>query len=239
MGCGKETKEEVFEIEPDTAVEFRGETLLLSIPQTDENGSGSLILTYKDQKVEVTDFAEWMTTAYGIPISKDEFYVLVQACYSNDWRESHLIKYDGEKLFETDSTGGGVDDISEVSKEQIAISTRTDLFGTYGIKIPMSIQNDLFVKESDVIDFYFGDENERLSLTVKKSFQAKMGEETLDIPEGSMIYPKGYNEKKKEFFFLYDEKECSVIYGLGSEGYGYSIDGIDEFEIFENLPYAG
>lgn len=60
---------------------------------------------------------------------------------------------DGKTFADIEQQIGGIADVSSITKNQITFETRVDLFGTYGITIPMKLENDKLVGLDSVIKF--------------------------------------------------------------------------------------
>ena len=60
---------------------------------------------------------------------------------------------DGKTFADIEQQIGGIADVSSITKNQITFETRVDLFGTYGITIPMKLENDKLVALDSVIKF--------------------------------------------------------------------------------------
>ena len=60
---------------------------------------------------------------------------------------------DGKTFADIAQQIGGIADVSSITKNQITFETRVDLFGTYGITIPMKLENDKLVGLDSVMKF--------------------------------------------------------------------------------------
>ena len=245
----EETK--VISFEPDTPVNYRGKELQLSYQED------SVKIQYGDAEYEINDYVEWIDTGYILEIDDTGFYTIIQVCSANDWVTSYIVKYNGNTLDEIAVQNGGVQDASSISGNQITFHTRADVFGTYGVKIPMRLENDQLTSVDDFIKFnnepdpeiydtldspeakaIYNKEGYKV-LTLKRRLKAMSDEGEIEIGEGEQIIPYGFDEKEKKFYFIYHDKQYYFTYEEGDGGYPSTIDGVDQDDMFVYLPYAG
>lgn len=256
----------VIEIEPNKKMDYKGKEILMSLESDDEFDGGNIVLEYGDAKYKLNEYTEWITNSYLIEIDDSSFYTILQACYSNDWVTSYIVKYDGNTFVDIAEQIGGIADVSSITTNQIVFETRVDLFGTYGIKIPMKLENDKLISLDKVIRFVNNpdpsvfdefesldaDTKERIAkgyneegyrvLTLKMNLKSKSENGDLEIKAGEQIIPYGYDERAQKFYFTYNDTICYFEYEFVDDGYnGYtlSINGVDEHDMFEALPYVG
>ena len=245
----EETK--VISFEPDTPVNYRGKELQLSYQED------SVKIQYGDAEYEINDYVEWIDTGYILEIDDTGFYTIIQVCSANDWVTSYIVKYNGNTLDEIAVQNGGVQDASSISGNQITFHTRADVFGTYGVKIPMRLENDQLTSVDDFIKFnnepdpeiydtldspeakaIYNKEGYKV-LTLKRRLKAMSDDGDIEIEEGEQIIPYGFDEKEKKFYFIYHDKQYYFTYEEGDGGYPLTIDGVDQDDMFVYLPYAG
>lgn len=241
----------VISFEPDSPLTYRGKELQLSYQED------SVKIKYGDAEYEIKDYVEWIDTGYILEIDDTSFYTIIQVCSVNDWVTSYIVKYNGNTLDEIAVQNGGVQDASSISGNQITFNTRADVFGTYGVKIPMRLENDQLTSVDDIIKFYnepdpeiydtldspeakaiYNKEGYRV-LTLKRTLKAMSDDGEIEIGEGEQIIPYGFDEKEKKFYFIYHDKQYYFTYEEGDGGYPLTIDGVDQDDMFVYLPYAG
>ena len=252
------------ELQPDTDAVFQNVPFRFSIQEPDENGGGSLVLTSGEQSLSLTDYAEGTTNGYAVPGSGNDFYLLIQALYSNDWRETYLVKYSGEDGFsDCGKTDGGVEQLSDVTVDGIRMTRHMDVFGSYGARQTFQIQKDQLTPADSYCEFIndadpgfwdsvkdmdeeslafmksiYAEDGHRI-LTLKADLPASDGTENITVPSGSVITPKGCDPENKIFYFSWEKGDAEVTYEAGPDGYGYAVDGVSENDLFEVVPYAG
>ena len=258
-----ETELTVIAIEPGKKIDYKGKKLLMFLDGEAENDGGNIVLEYGNADYKLEDYSEWISTGYLMEIDDTSFYVILQACYSNDWFTSYIVKYNGNSFVDIAKQDGRIKDISSITREQIVFETRVDLFGTYGIKVPMKFENDKLTSLDTVIRFVnnpdpsvfegledldaeikemiqklYNKEGYRV-LTLKKSLKAISENGTIEISVGEQIIPYGYDSVAQKFYFTYNNTLYFFEYEASDEGFSLTINGVDQFDIFEELPYAG
>lgn len=243
----------VISFDPASPQEYKGEQLQLAYTEEE-----SLIkVTYGDAVYEIEDYIEWIDTGYMIAFDDSSFYTIIQACGANDWITSYILKYDGETFTEIAAQNGSVRDTTAIRSNQITFSTRVNVFGTYGVNIPMRLENDRLTPVDDFISFINEPDPEIYDsldypeakaiynkegysvLTLNHTLQAMSEDGVVEIEEGEQIIPDGYNEKDKKFYFTYQDKQYYFTYEEEEDGYTLTIDGVDQYDMFVYLPYAG
>lgn len=241
----------VISFEPDSPVNYRGKELQLSYSEE------SVKVRYRDAEYEIEDYADGIETGYIMEMDDTGFYTIIQVCSANDWVTSYILKYDGNRFTEIAAQNGGVGDKSSISGNQITFDTRVDVFGTYGVKIPMRLENDQLTNVDDFIKFVnepdpeiydsfdspeskaiYNKEGYRV-LTLKRTLMAMSDDGNIEIGKGQQIIPDGYNEKEKKFYFRYQDKQYYFTYEEDQDGYTFTIDGVNQEDMFVYLPYAG
>lgn len=244
---------QVISFDPESPKEYRGKELQLSYTEEES----SVKVKYGDAEYEIQDYVEWLDTGYIMEKDDTGFYTIIQLCSANDWVTSYILKYDGNGFKEVAVQNGGVMDTSAISGNQITFSTRVDVFGTYGVTIPMKLENDQLTSVDDLIKFYNEPDPEIYDsmdspearavynqegysvLTLNQTLKAMSDDGDIEIEEGQQIIPYGYNENEKKFYFTYQDKQYYFIYEEAGDGYTLTIDGVDQDDMFVYLPYSG
>ncbi|MFR5355312.1 MAG: hypothetical protein ACLTI1_03950 [Clostridia bacterium] len=120
------------------------------------------------------------------------------------------------------------------------------MLGTYGGTRNYLIQNDKLTATDSMYQFLGDPSGELPELTVKESVNCRLEGGNTTLKAGDVIIPQAYSPDDGTFYFeLPDGTAGNLLVDLspdGSEGqmtYSGTIDGVDENELFENLPYAG
>lgn len=229
---------------------------------------GAVTLSYDTDSIEVDTFAEWLGESYVVP-TEDGFFVLCTLCYSNDWRDTALVRWTengGFKLIERYEGGvGGIEEIS-VEENTVKLWSRINVFGTYGYSRTYTIGEKGLTALSPVYDFennpqpqlmqeiysagyteesrqhalMIYDGQGRRKLVVKQEIVCSNDKgEEVQLRKDTNIYPTGIDPEKQIFYFEYEGENCSFSYLIDEETWTYSANGISEKKLFEAVFYAG
>ena len=121
------------------------------------------------------------------------------------------------------------------------------MLGTYGGIRTYFIQDDKLTANDTIYEFAGDPSGELPELTVKESrSNCRLEGGNTTLKAGDVIIPQAYSPDDGTFYFeLPDGTAGNLLVDLspdGSEGqmtYSGTIGGVDENELFENLPYAG
>lgn len=224
-------------------VDGTGNQLCLSLRDVDGNGGGSVWLSYGDSEVEVTEYVEWLLDSYAVKVDEEHWYVMVGAGYSNDYGNTYLVKLQkGKGLMVCDFLDATTD--GTVTANYMEMNSKIDVFGSYtGIR-HYAILEDRFYTEEQRYEFKdMEPEGERRNLVLKKDLSADVYGEKVELQKGTKIFPTGCDIENQRFYAAFEKEgemqEGSFAYELHEEQFGYVVDGTDEYELFEELPYAG
>lgn len=135
----------------------------------------------------------------------------------------------------------------DVTQNYMETACKVDVLGSYlGIK-HYGILEDKFYTDEQAFEFFEIEEGVlRKQLVLRQDVAADLYGEKKTLEKGTVIYPTGCDTEKKEFYFEYENPkyEGEVLngflnYEVKEEGFGCTVEGTDEYELFEELPYAG
>ena len=135
----------------------------------------------------------------------------------------------------------------DVTQNYMETACKMDVLGSYlGIK-HYGILGDKFYTDERVFEFFeLAEGTLRKQLALIQDVEANLYGEKEILKKGTVIYPTGCDTEQKEFYFECEDPkyEGEVLQGFleyeeKNEGFGYTVEGIDEYELFEELPYAG
>lgn len=233
---------EAYGFEQDEEYQFDSYVLKSTIENPDENGAGKPVLKVSGDAVSepmdvyLADFAQYPRTSYVIEDGSD-LYALVQLGYDNDYTESVLVRLDGDNTAVTDGPIPYALDGTEGVASTIPMYTKVDILGSYsGIK-EFYIQSGALVTDDEV--FHFNDNAPELVL--KKSIKCHdvIADEDITLDAGETLIPMGTDGVSEFYFKTIEREECMLKFEKDKDGFTITIDGIDQYEIFESLPYAG
>ena len=168
---------------------------------------------------------------------------MVGAGYSNDYGNTYLIKLqDGKEPVICDFLDATAE--GTVTANYMAMSCKVDVFGSYtGVKHYAVFDGRFYTEEQPYAFADLEPEGERRSLVLKKDLSVEVYGEEEELKKGTKIYPTGCDVENQKFYFAFEKEgemqEGSLEYELYEERFGYGVDGTDEYELFEVLPYAG
>lgn len=254
---------EILLLQPDEALEVDGQQLLFTLESAAEGEPGEAVLRW-GSAVASLGYAEWCCRSYAALLSDGSLLVYGTLGFPSDWRETVPVLFRGGDVTYYGRVSGGVDSEADITApDRCRLTSRSNVFGTYGSQISYVLTESGLVAEGSYVrllndkkaedgSFYDGleedhparqlyDEYGRRVLRLKRELTLHTADGSqLLLPDGSVLWPVGYDEVAGQFFVEYGEgQEGWFSYAPSSKGWGFSIEGIDEEEWFETLGYAG
>lgn len=256
--------EQVFTLREQEPLEINGQQIFYHFVAEDvDSFEGKACISYGDQEIEL-DSCEWLIDSYVITTSDSEFIVLAQLGYSNDWCQTVGVKYSvdfGLTVFGKE--WGYVESEYTLNSTTCYISSRVDILGTYSTIIEYSIadtgfypqnmdgyvsfNNENIVNDGSFLDglsednytIKIFDENGRKKLILKSNLTLYTDGGSEILNAGSVVYPIGFNESSGRFYVEINGEEGYFNYQKNEDEFIITVDGIDQYDAFEELPYAG
>ena len=158
----------------------------------------------------------------------------------------YLVKLDESGVTLVSTQDGHLRNMPTDPTEGFEIESKVDVLGTYGGIRTYFIQDDKLTATDSMYQFLGDPSGELPELTVKESVNCRLEGGNTTLKAGDVIIPQAYSPDDGTFYFeLPDGTAGNLLVDLspdGSEGqmtYSGTIGGVDENELFENLPYAG
>ena len=250
LSFGSEVKDgpEVMELEEGEPIEIgeSGKKLCVTLQDAEEADVGTSIhLSYGEDEIEVTDYAEGLRECYVLWQDAPYFYVLIGEEMPNDAGGTYLLKVSEEGIEQCDYLGAIL--WEDVSANYIKAASKIDVLGSYiGIK-HYGILEDKFYTDEQVFEFFQVEEGVlRKQLVLLQDVPVDLHGEKRTLEKGTVIYPTGCDTEQGKFYFEYNNPKYEdemlsgfLNYQTKEEGFGCTVEGIDEYEVFEDLPYAG
>ncbi len=170
-------------------------------------------------------------------------YIIVTVTGDNDYSITELYKVDDEKVVLADTMNGS--SFKNINEHSFAAVDRVDVLGTYSCDRRYAIANDKFepVDEMYVIEDSDPKYKEYRKITVLKDIKVRIGEEDnftdSTLKKGTNLYITYTDGKSIVGFETEEGEKGNFDITKEKDGYGIKIDGIDQNEVFDNLPYAG
>ncbi|MCR5486829.1 MAG: DUF3298 and DUF4163 domain-containing protein [Lachnospiraceae bacterium] len=218
----------------DTDGDGREEEVYLT-SKTDEDGYYSEYTLHVGEGTITLEEPGFYCEPYFIHSSKGNFFLFNES-FESDWHTLYLYDSSLKKVGEVDASVGKIMD------GKMKLYIRHDAFGTWQVVKPCAYDADgfHFLEEIDRIDNDPRTKEQATGITLKKDMKYSTdpdGEENELLEKGSVIYPIAdtgsqitfVTEDRKEGYFRYEKEE---------DGAGRIVDGVPEFDLFDNMPYA-
>ena len=172
-------------------------------------------------------------------------YVMTETTTFDDYGMIYLVKLDESGVTLVSTQDGHLREVPADPTEGFEIESKVDVLGTYGGTRTYMIQNDKLTPDGTMYQFLGGPDGTLPELTVKGTIDCRLEGGNTTLKAGDVIIPQAYSEDGTFYFELPDGTAGNLLVDLspdGSEGqmtYSGTIGGVDENELFENLPYAG
>lgn len=189
---------------------------------------------------EVYEF-EWAITlhsAYFVRMADGKSYVLVSYGSDNDYCITELFDVTDKTIKQVDELSGGR--LTSMSNYAIGASVKVDMLGSYMGYRTYRFENGKFEPVEDRFDFgkernHFGYPTTKAAVKVMLTEDGKLVEK--ELPAGTTIYPVNSDGESVVGFELEDGTYGEITIEM-KDGMKY-IDGVEENEVFDSLPYAG
>ena len=249
LSLGNEVKggPEVVELEEGEPIEMgdSGKELCVTLEDTEEDVGASIHLSYGEQKAVVADYVDGLRECYVLRQDGPYFYVLVGEAFPNDAGGTYLMKVSEDGIEQCDYLEAVLRE--DVTANYIEAACKIDVLGSYlGIK-HYGILEDKFYTDEQVFEFFQVQEGVlRKQLALLQDVPANLYGETKTLEKGAILYPTGCDTERRRFYFEYENPKYPdemlsgfLNYQIKEEGFGCTVEGTNEYELFEGLPYAG
>lgn len=229
----------IVKLEANTPQEIGGNEFTLNVSEPDPNDADVIRVTaeYGDKKLEL-DECLYVKEIYQVK-DGEENYVLVETSTYDDLSELYLIHLDEGKMELSDKEEGYLDGTPESVKEGFQIGSRLYVLGTYGGIRHYTLQNGKLEADGDMYQIKNPVQDYTITLTVAKEINCRLDGGNTTLKPGTKILPKAYSKDGTFYFELEDGTAGNLIVDLDADGeYAGTIGGVDESEIFSDLPYA-
>lgn len=224
----------------DVPVEINGKELTVTTAPAYPDDEEILAVTakYGDQELKV-DESLGIRNIYQVE-QDDENYVMVETYNYNDYSITYLLKLDETGITQTDTRDGSINEVPANPEDGFAITSKVDVLGTYGGTRTYTIENDRFTTDSTLYEFRGTPDGYKPTLTVKSAIPCRIEGGSTELKPGEAITPTGYSEDGTFYFEKADGTPGSIQVDLDEEEhYAGTIGGVNEYDLFETLPYAG
>jgi len=229
-----------------TPAEIGGQEFTLKTEQAypDDDEILAVIAVYGDQELKL-DECLYVNGVYEVVLDGQE-YVMTETTTFDDYGMIFLVKLDESGVTLVSTQDGHLRGVPADPTWGMEIESRVNVLGSYGGTRTYLIQNDKLTATDSMYQFLGDASGELPELTVKGTINCRLEGGNTTLEAGDVIIPQAYSPEDGTFYFkLLDGTAGNLQVDLepdGSEGqmtYFGTIDGVDENELFESLPYAG
>ncbi len=241
MPVGKE----LYEATGSTEFDIDGHKVGLEINYNDDGYSMTGSMTVNGKKICKALNGDYFYSYKVIHYRNEngDDYIIVTVTSDNDYSITELYKVDDEKVVLADTMNGS--SFKNINEHSFAAVDRVDVLGTYSCDRRYAIANDKFepIDEMYVIEDSDPKYKEYRKITVLKDIKVRLGEEDnftdSTLKKGTNLYITYTDGKSIVGFETEEGEKGNFDITKEKDGYGIKIDGIDQNEVFDNLPYAG
>lgn len=218
-----------------------GENILrIQVEELDEYGDVRISLLINGNSAEAGEFARmgdaWLVRSQG------ESYVLLDADYASDDYVTMVYQITSGVPKQTDRLEGVSLGRGNINTETLTLNMHLDVFGTYGGWMDYTLGADGKLCRQDEFYRIPQDDSPYRGLTVIRELPVLADGKEQMLPVGSCIRITGTDDQGIALFRETSTGlEGQILYtrGKGDDSWGIYVDGVSEYEYFENLPYAG
>lgn len=198
----------------------------------DEFNGVSIIAGMESEEVCSCSFME---CAYVIKRANGEVFILVSVDAMSSDYITYVYRIKDGIIEKCDQLNGAVMS-GEVNTDSFGIMMTLNVFGTYGGRMRYDIDEDgKLSQQEDVFSI-----KPYTDLTLVKDLPVYIDDEKTVIKKGKKIRVVGTDNKDTVYFeCLEDDTNGYFKYESDEEGWHKSVDGVSEYDYFENVPYAG
>ena len=218
-------------------------TLRLSMKSKGENYAERDLYLEIGGKEEKAETFERLGHAYLIRKGDDRTYLIFDGDYASDDFVTFVYDVTGDAAQRTDQSDMGISiSPSDVNTETLKLNMVINVLGTYRAAADYHIDSQgKLVNDSEVYNVNANRWSTN-SLTVKRELPVIVGGEKTAIEPGAQITITGTDNESIVYFRASDsglDGEIHFTRGQGDNSWQIYIDGVEDNQYFDNLPYAG
>lgn len=204
----------------------------------DENGDLKLSLKLNDLSLEL-DNCSYQTTSYFVRTENGRSFVLVSYDLMSDDYITQLIEVTNGNLEKLDTIEG---EILSMSNDAVVVNVYVYALGTYKGRRTYTFSEGKMQPEGERFTFASRkEEPSRTGIVLKKELSVCIDEDgtmtETKLDAGTTLYPVNSDGETVVGFELEDGTYGEITFER--QEYIIYIDGVSEYDLFEELPYAG
>lgn len=201
----------------------------------DEDENSNICISYNEQLMEL-GYGSNLDYVYYVHDSDDRNYILFSYDAMSDDFVTELYEIKNGSLTEIQTIEGS---ISVIAGDRVGMNVTVNVLGTYGAYRSYRIEEGAFVPVEERFDLW-NEERQRkvvLAADVKGSVMTEDGMMEKEFVSGTALYLVNTDGESVVGFYL-DDGTYGELY-FSRKDWTIYIDGVEEYELFEELPYAG
>lgn len=207
--------------------------------EMDEYDNEKFFLSYNGEVTEL-GYCAFFGGAYYLSGADGRNYVIVSYDEASDDYVTCLYEIKDGRIEELPAYVGG--NLQNLVGNRIGLETYVYTLGTYAAYRSYRIEDGAFVPVEERFEFYNGETiTPERGIVLKEALKVMLerdGEMTEEeLPAGTPLYPVNSDEESVLGFRL-DDGTYGELSFVREDGMIY-MDGMSEYEVFEDLPYAG
>ena len=195
-----------------------------------------------DEVFEINDLYFYSASFYLVRAGESEVYLLFTTGADNDYKTTYQYKLTMNGVEHVDTLIST--NVEYIFFDDIETHTKIDRLGTFSASRTYKLSADGLTPVDERFDLNNDeDASFRRWVETKQVVSVKLmqDDELVDkeLPIGTILYPANTDNTSVLGFYLEDGTYGELYYEVSPEGFGITIDGVDEYELFDNLLYAG
>ena len=174
-------------------------------------------------------------------------YLYTEIQSENDWRTMEVFDLGGEEISHVGTSNDSPHGALLSDPDDFYLTRRVDALGTYDAYRKFHVgESGMPVAEEDVytkVNVCDSKEEEAALVSTRElpvtMIEADGSEKEEKLPAGTEYYVRATDLESFVDMELSDGRRCRMAVKKSDKGWGFEIDGVDEENCFEFIPYAG
>ncbi len=217
-----------------------GKTASVAVESNEDTGAEELIFHYGNGEFVISEGGSYCTGAHLLYYDDNHTFVLVDIGFDGGDMASCLVWIQDGSATIADMISARAFSNDDITLDGFTLYECVDVLGSYYGSRYYTLESGKFVTEDTDYTFYSADGVEPTGLLTIADITVYVDEEEKTLPIGTTIYGTGCNFDEQKFYFETEYGTTGYLLFEGEKNSGeYTIDGVDQYQVFETLPYAG